>query len=279
MGNLVTNRINFSRRDEVSGVDAFRDVIAAVTVEPDFTIVTVLRREKEGHRVHAELDFRVISAEPEDLLGVRIDRDFEKALAIVGSNNDYVALWNERRGQNQADMPPEMQRTRYSVLAGARLAGFTSQEMLRYGDAHFPEAMEMARRAILAYEATGSFDQVTWRSKNWGSRAHGEDVAIWMEGGNLVVKFDTVNLAPIGWIKTMAEILPDFAFHGAAYDADTDYSVFFVSEEEGQMSWSESDDPEDVFKARAQIAGMSVEDLKAEQALLNGDDEDDDFDP
>lgn len=142
--------------------------------------------------------------------------------------------------------------------------------MLRHED-----ALEIGRAARQAYEETGKFDGTTWRSDAWGTRAHGDDVFLWFDRGLLCAKFDTLNEGPGEWLKALSEALPKFHFSGVSYDANTDYSLHFVTEEPGVISIEESDDPDDVTVARAFVAGMTVEDLEAEDRLIHGDEDDD----
>ncbi|MSU90869.1 hypothetical protein GE300_14795 [Rhodobacteraceae bacterium 2CG4] len=272
MGNLVTNRINFDLSGKPCLEDELREICARISPQDPAQLVAGIFA---GGRVPTSLDFRIASPEPEDIRGMKIDKDFDVGLAIVSRDRDYIALWDEAMDAGVAAMPPHMQRTRHSVLAAAGLAGLSEAELLAYGVSALPDAFMAAARSARFFEKTGAFEPITWRTQRWGVRAHSPEATLWLEGDALSMRFDTVNGAPAQWLEVLAEALPRTVFAGASYDQDTDYSASFATEGDGELSFAESDDPDGVLAARSIVSGLSAEDLLAEDEALDGGDADD----
>lgn len=273
MGNLVTNRINFHRADGATGIAAYAEVLLRLTPTP---ISDLQGQFGKSDRVWAPFDMGLAAPYPDDFTAPE-KGDIETGLAILSSEErDLVGAFWECRDPFFNDMPPHLVRTAQSVLAGTELAGLSREDRIAKARETMPDDLAAGESALAAYETTGQFEGTSWRKQAWGVRGHAEEIALWFENGDLCVKFDTMNEGPAGWVEELAAVLPDHGFTGVSYDADNDYSLHFWAEEPGDLTVEERDDPEGVLKARAFVAGMTVEDLLGEDRLCHGEDEDPD---
>lgn len=277
MGNLVTNRINFERRDGAKGVDAFADVLGKLTPRPFEEMREALERATSpAVWVDAPFDMELVDPLPEALIKAEGgSQDVLLGLALLSTKSeDLVMAYWESRDPIFNDMPPGMVMTAHSVLEQRGLAFLDAETRRHVAMNRHMDAIEAGRAARDAYRETGKFDATTWQNQAWGTRAHAQDVFLWFEAGNLCAKFDTVNEGPDGWIADLAKAAPDYHFSGVSYDEDTDYSLHFVTNEPGEVSIEESDDPDHVLEARAFVSGMTVEERLEEDRLCHGKDDD-----
>lgn len=276
MGNLVTNRINFERRDGALGIEAFAQVLLRLTPVSIADIREQFAKAAgSDSRVWAPFDMGLASPQPEGL-DLPEKGDMELGLAILSTpQRDLVSAFWECRDPIFNDMPPHLVRTAHSVQVENGLQDLDPRSRLDAARIRFPDDLAAGEAALKAYEATGQFEGLTWRKQSWGTRAHAEEVGLWFEKGNLCAKFDTVNEGPGEWLADLAKVLPDYHFAGVSYDADMDYSLHFVTDEPGELSIEEGDDADQVLKARAFVAGMTVDELLEEDRLCHGEDEDD----
>lgn len=273
MGNLVSNRINFERRDRAVGVENFVDVLAKITTRPLEHYATDLgAADSRRTSVEVPFDMGLVRPLPKALAGGE-GGDIMLGLALLSTDKEdlVMALW-ESRDHIFNDMPPNMVMTAYTVLAEKGIAGLGSVSRRELAESDDPD-MRAARAALAAYRETGKFDAVSWQTENWGARAHAGETDVWIEKGNLCIAFDTKNSGPSAWIEKLAETLPGYHFSGVSYDEDTDYSLHFVTEEPGQVSINESSEPDQVLVARAFYSGMTVQERIAEDEASFDDDE------
>lgn len=277
MGNLVTNRINFERRDGAKGIDAFADVLAKLTSRPVAEMKASLEKAVSYNTsVDAPFDMELVNPVPQTVAEAGgSSQEVLLGLALLSTKSeDLVMAYWESRDPILNDMPPTMVMTAHTVLAQHGLAALDAETRRHIAMNRHMDAIEAGRAARDAYRETGKFDATTWQSQSWGTRAHAQDVFLWFEAGNLCAKFDTVNEGPDGWIADLAKAAPDYHFSGVSYDEDTDYSLHFVTNEPGEVSIEESDDPDHVLEARAFVSGMTVEERLEEDRLCHGEDDD-----
>ena len=263
MGNIVTNRVNFERRDGAVGVEGFADLIARITPRPLAEFAADLAAA-DSRRTSAEVpfDMGLVSPLPKALAGDERG-EIILGLALLSTEREdlVMALW-ESRDPIFNDMPPNMVMTAYTVLVENGIAGLDAASRRDLAERDDPD-MRAARAALAAYRETGKFDAVSWQTENWGTRAHAGKADVWIEDGNLCLAFDTKNSGPDAWIEKLADTLPSYHFSGASYDEDMDYSLHFVTEEPGEVSIEESHDEDRLLDARAFVSGMTTDELRS----------------
>lgn len=265
MGNLVTNRINFERADGAALPEAFNGLMAMITPRPFAEFSAELARATTSRTsVELPLDMRLARPAPEALEATRDARsNLLLGLALLSTpREDLVMAWSETIDPTMNDLPPAMVLTAHAVLASAGLAQLTPEARLAFVEAENAQLLEEARAAVAAWREAGRFDLATWQRDEWGMRAHADTLEAWIENGCLSIRFDTVNQGPEGWIKALAQALPDYHFSGVSYDEDTDYSLHFATDEPGEVAMEEHSDPDEVLTARAFVAGLSVDEFR-----------------
>ncbi|MDH2329085.1 hypothetical protein QCN27_19755 [Cereibacter sp. SYSU M97828] len=262
MGNLVTNIIKFERRDGKTGVRAFEPILSSLTAMPKTELIRELELQKNGvHWARAPFDMSLIAPEPAifGYQGASVDPYcLQLPLALLSTPEcDFLEAFKKIR------LP--YSNHRYAALRDLTEAGLADEDPdVRLARAYreMPEEMLAAEVAIAAFEATGHFDPISWRARNWGTRSHAEVIHFFLERENLGVKFDTLNAGPNGWLRKFAAATPQFHFSGVSFDEDTNYSLHFTSEEPGEIDIVERSDPDGVFDARCFEHGFTAEEMR-----------------
>lgn len=248
MGNLVTNGLIL----EGSGT-ALAHALSGFCDEP----ARILAAVRETPEV-LSCAFRpeALVAQPDCIRKTQDGMIVDLGLAVLSDlENDYIAI-RRSRDSILARMPADIRDTALSILIRTGLFGLPQEEVRDKAEEIAPGCLAAGQAAIAAYRQTGEFGWYDWRKRHWGTRAFGENVRLYVnQDDTLTARFDSVNTCAAPWIAALARANPAVQIHGAAFDADTDYAVFFVSDPDvpDGLRIMEEDDADAVRRAQVMM--------------------------